>query len=265
MKTFKSLLTVALSFGLGALTIYFVQRTSPAPSATNQICLDYSASHFTGANLDTVLSDLARYNGTHVPAVEADMRNNGINKRASRVCTFPLDTLKKFIYFLEKYSSQYRVSPQDLAIGFYYGVYPKKMISTTGEDYGSLHTLFMVPATFDQDEKRYVDYDPINNVPLAEHISKVESEEQDKVNQEKKDKVDQGKRDDDKQKEKNKGKSKESYKAFILGMPRTTQSRSFAASASSTLQPMLKNQGGLCPPRCPPPSTNSLLNGTESY
>jgi hypothetical protein len=264
MENLKTLLKIASGFGFGALTVYLILRNSPEPSATNQICLDYSASHFTGSDLKEVMSYIARYNGTHVPVVEADMRNYGIEKNPSRVCTFPLDTIKKFIYFLEKYSSEKGVSPKDLAIGFYYGVYPKKMLAKTGEDYGSLHTLFMVPATFDQDKKQYIDYDPINNVPLSVHISNVKSEGQDKVNQEKKGKGDQEKRDDDKREEKDKTKGKESYKAFILSMPGTVQSRSFAASTSLTQQPMLKNQGGLCPPRCPT-LTYSLLDGTESY
>jgi hypothetical protein len=251
MKNFKLSLSIVLAFGFGAFSTLLVQCNSRIETPTDQICMDYSNSHFTGANLDTVLSDLARYNGTHVPAVEADMRNNGIEKRASRVCTFPLDTLKKFIYFLEKYSSQHRVSPEDLAIGFYYGVYPKKMISTTGEDYGSLHTLFMVPAALDQKSNDYIDYDPINNVPLATHI-------RNEVKQEKKGK--------EKGEETGKVKRKEPFMAYILSMSETAQSRSLAASAGSLVQPMAKNQGGLCPPRCPPSSSlQTLLSGTESY
>lgn len=227
MKSFKMPTVIALSIGMGVLLNIVFEKFVAKQNAENQICMNFSAEPFSGSNLDSVRSDLSRYIGTHELAVEAQMRLNGINKRASRSCTFPLDTIKKFIYYLEKHASKHNVRSTDLAIGFHYGVYPKKMITPNGQDYGSLHTLFLIPAKYDPVTQNYFNYDPINNKDLSYYYDV------------------------------------KAWNAIILRIYESITSRAIMVSPSTPpiQEPMAKNQGGLCPPRCPSTSITSSSKG----
>lgn len=73
----------------------------------------------------------------------------------ARAIWFSLDSLKKFICTIEKYSEQLHIKPEDLGVRMYYAVYKHD------SEYQGLHTLFMVP-TFavsgSKDEEQ--DFDP---------------------------------------------------------------------------------------------------------
>lgn len=218
---------IAIGIAIGVVTTILIEMLSEQEEKSKtSICMDYSASPFDGVVLDSVLDDIGRYGGTHVPAIEASMAAAGINKPASRSCTFPLDTLKKFIYYLEKYSARHRMNTDTLAVKFYYGVYPQTMTAPNGMEYGSLHTLFLVPTFYKEETNEYIDYDPLTGRLLSTLDN--------------------------------------TSIAMVLGVP---ELRRFYAvlpklPSNSQQQPMVKNQGGLCPPNnC----DSELLSRTTSY
>lgn len=144
---------VLLLFGLASNTLQ--QR----PRETT-ICPTCVKDSFKGVNLDALVRNVARYRGTHLKLVEANMEKWTLDqKRAARTCTYTLDTLKKFICLIETYSKQASINPKDLAIRFAYGVYPKDE-KVYNEKYGSLHTLFMIPAKYDSVKNVFVEFDP---------------------------------------------------------------------------------------------------------
>ncbi|MBG9376392.1 hypothetical protein I5907_09120 [Panacibacter sp. DH6] len=74
----------------------------------------------------------------------------------ARAVWFPLDTIKKFICNIEKYSAQLHVRSNELGIRFYYATYPGNF-SFYPQRSGQ-HTLFMSP-TIDV-EGQAIDFDP---------------------------------------------------------------------------------------------------------
>lgn len=126
---------------------------------STRICHDCVKDEFKRVSLHDLIDDVARYRGTHMKDITADMRAHTYQKEPSRSCTYTFDTLKKFMCLVETYSKMAGIEPKDLAIRFVYGVYPKKE-PLYGEQYGSLHTLFMIPAVFQPSTGAFVEFDP---------------------------------------------------------------------------------------------------------
>jgi len=73
-------------------------------------------------------------------------------------CWYSLDTLKKFICLIEKYSKVLKVPPGQLGIRFHYAAYPDERRIRFDSNYAKLHTLFMVPTYADSGTN--FDFDP---------------------------------------------------------------------------------------------------------
>ena len=73
----------------------------------------------------------------------------------ARVAWYPLDTLKKFICTIEKYSDSLNIPSSQLGINFYYAIYGD---NKHRRDYSFRHTLYCVP-TVGHDSIHY-DFDP---------------------------------------------------------------------------------------------------------
>jgi hypothetical protein len=230
MKTFKLPIVIAISFAVGVLFTILVNRFNPSVSK-NQICLSYTEDDIHRITLDELMEDAARYRDTHAKPTEAAMRSLSLqNDTASRSCYFNVDVLKKFLYYVEMYSREHKIESKDLAINFYYTIYPKEKIMPDGKQYGSLHSLYLVPAKSVSKGAGYDDFDPITNKTLAQLVSN------DKASQ-------------------SSGQSNiieriKGTKIFAIAPQPFTQLKSRSLSSLSNTSPLIRNQGGLCP--CPP-------------
>jgi hypothetical protein len=153
--TFTCGMICAILLMLGLSVCAPLIKTSDVEESTR--CVDCEKDNFLEVPLDHFMENVARYNGTHVKDTEPEMRRITRQKLASRTCTYSIDTLKKFICILEKYAGKHGIVSKDLAIKFFYGVYDQKQ-KVNGEFYGSQHTLYMVPAVYDNSQGVYHEF-----------------------------------------------------------------------------------------------------------
>jgi len=137
------------------------QRSSPAPASS----IDCDNDGFFGLTAMDFMKGIARYRDKRWRQVNKIARQDVPGRRFNdpRSCWYSLDTLKKFICLIEKYSQQLGLPSDKLGINFYYAVYPGQGV--WNEDYRCAHTLFMAP-TFSQpvlnhpDSSVNIDFDP---------------------------------------------------------------------------------------------------------
>jgi hypothetical protein len=132
---------------------------------------------FHNVKIDDFYKNVARYRSTHIERIKGKMPKDpqtGARKNPSRMFIYSVDVLRDFFTVIEKSADKSGIKPDELAIRFYYGVYPRtETIPNTAFppnpdlDYGSLLTLFMVPNYWDDETKSYRDLDIKG---LAEHI-----------------------------------------------------------------------------------------------
>lgn len=132
---------------------------------------------FDGVLAKDFIRVVARYRKTHwdvinrianLPGVASGVNPNtaDINGNPtfqdSRCVWFSLDTIKKFMCYMERYSDSVGIPSDSLGIRFYYAVYPDTATSDFPEsEYGTRfgqHTLYMVPTRQVQGEG--IDFDP---------------------------------------------------------------------------------------------------------
>jgi hypothetical protein len=231
MKTSKLLSITLVSFALGVFTMFIIGKFYWNTLAANKICSSYDQDDIARISLHELMEDAARYRTTHAQPVEETMRRLSLqNKTASRSCYFSLETLKKFLYYVETYSQSHNIQSKDLAINFYYTIYPREKEMPNGKKYGSLHSLYLVPSKMDSQGIGYDDFDPISNKTLTQLTDK------DKFAQ-----------DSSRNAIINRMKQIEIF--ALAPQPVLQSMRSPQASADATA-PLMRNQGGLCP--CPP-------------
>lgn len=115
------------------------KKPEPAISCAN--CTDDA---FYGLPVEKFLRGVSRYNKTHVDDIKKN-RQFPKDKMPSRSCWYSLDTLKKYICLIEKYSKELNIPTSELGIRFHYAVYENDGPRMMNDNYASLHTLFMVP------------------------------------------------------------------------------------------------------------------------
>lgn len=196
----------------------------------NKDCYQCTNDSFYGLSAEEFIKGVARYKKTHFDKIVADsyMVSNRITND-SRACWYSLDTLKKFICLIERYSASLSpsVNSGKLGINFYYATYPHKNL--WNEDYKSLHTLFMVP-TIQDAQKNNVDFDPRYSMNVSQGSRVVTLSQL--------------------------LESKSNFNVQLFALEGATANRGAAAFA--------KNQGQLCPPTCPGTS-NGTLNAVANH
>jgi hypothetical protein len=241
----KSLLTSAGMITVGAFIFFACQKSAVPPQESFKSCYKCKQDEFYGLTVDEFMEGVARYKHTHVKAVNADPYMVSNRLEASRSCWYSIDTLKKFICLIEQYSKKVDVKPEDLGIRFYYAVYPSTgPIVQNGDNYKSMHTLFMVP-TVQGPDSIPVDFDPRYSAQNIEKAKdKTDTDNQDSATYRKSKDI------DPKHKYYTITELDKSVKLFML----ETKSANAAASTSG----MVKNQGMLCPPTCTSLSSSTL-------
>jgi hypothetical protein len=191
-------------------------------------CYNCGTDTFAGITYGEFRYGIARYKTTHYDLVNQDTYMKSINDSDARSCWYSLNTLKRFICLIEKYTSKLVANPDslDLGIRFYYSVYPDSIqpgIDSFNIVNKSHHTLFLVPTYYDSANSANIDFDPRDSIsPL--NFSFVNAD---------------------------------NFVGFILaGQPIRALISSNSNGNSST--GATQNQGQLCPPTCPTTVGNTL-------
>ena len=161
----KTLIVFSAGFILAALVLTGFTNNS-APERETRICHDCKTDNFKEIPINDFFADIARYNGTHVKGIRNATRqaqDNNPKVEPARVCIYSLDTLKKFICFIETYAKAAQIPTDSLGINFYYAVYPKRK-HIGDHNVGSLHTLYLTPTYYDARNEMYM---PIHLKALA--------------------------------------------------------------------------------------------------
>ena len=169
-----------------------VQQRKPC----NQFCYDYSSTVFSGLSLKEAKELTGLYSANHYPSYTQGMQSGLPRKQIdSKSVWFSLETLKKFIYQIERFSCQNcgQKAPA-LGVRIYYGEYS----GTTGtnaalpgfrnlpRDYAGLHTLMMVPTI--RERNKNVDFDPLatynqgkcDRLSLSDYLKRLDKSYSDK-------------------------------------------------------------------------------------
>ena len=222
-------------FLLILLTIQHCTTTTPAAPPPFQSVADCYADPSYGIPATEFMQGVARYRQVHQGVVNA---NNsavyGLNFEDARSFWYSLDTLKKFICLIERYSDSLHIPEDSLGVRIYYAVYPNQAGGpTTG--YACHHTLFFVPTRSNPGTGQAYDFDPRQNGKVYGSIL-------------------------DTQQVKANPAYYASLRLLILGKSMVTMVTSPGTSANPAVVPLSSNEGQLCPPNCPNPSTLSLVD-----
>lgn len=143
------------------LFLAFQKKNAPAAEQPPyQTCIDCGETDFTGVAGGDLLDAISRYGTTHSSIINRQPYPARHGIKDGRACWFPIDTLKKFICLVEKYSKNLNLNSSDLGIRFYYGVYGDSASHIWDKAYASQHTLFMVPTYNDKSTSYDIDFDP---------------------------------------------------------------------------------------------------------
>ena len=162
----------------------------------------------------------------------ANITSAGSVTNDARSVWFPLETIKRFIYEIEKTTCSAGCNDKAFGIRIYFAAYPQLQLMTQNPDLGGLdpayakhHTLFMVPTYTDATSGGPIDFDPWHMVGCkATPYSKIM-------------------------------KWSPTEKSLILVPSYYSQSYQMNISNSTgTSTGTVLNHGGLCPPICQPPT-----------
>jgi hypothetical protein len=214
----KKLFKIHISFLMAAVLLVSCKGPENPESTNTKICHDCEHENFEGVPIANFMKDVARYNNTHVRNIRPDLASEGINP--SRACWFSLDVIKRFVCLIESEAEKQNLSKDDLGIRFYYAVYPNRH-TVDGNEYGKLHTLYMVPTMHQENEnvdigllpQVYSDIDTLKTTHTLWDLSKIDS----------------------------------NIKVLILH----TSSVKDIPSIGGRPPALIQNQGQLCPPTCP--------------
>jgi hypothetical protein len=157
--------------------LYFYSCTTSPNSVVagedkNLICDNYSSTTFEGLDSKLILEMAKNYKDNYYPS----MHPTGNESLDARSIWFNLDTLKKFIWYIESKSIKNGLQNiPGLGIRLYYARYPKAEkyaefpnLSNVNPTYQNMHTVFMLPTYKDAATGFNVEFDPNfikNNVP----------------------------------------------------------------------------------------------------
>lgn len=250
------------NLGWMLVTMLIMANCTNNSNSANSICTDCPSDNFYGVEASKFVKGLARYRNFKWNAInkrDSAEINNGKPFEDARSCWYSIDTLKKFICLLEKYS-QYvgsGIQHENLGIRFYYAAYDvsvndtyqiktisKDAQSTYTQPLGLYHTLFMVPTYHDKEVNLDIDFDPRASCgKTIEEINQHPVNPDQIVNPTAKDLFIW-----------NKYLADSTSKLFILDHTSVTAKT-----------PSVQNQGRLCPPNCPTSVFSTLSQSDLSF
>lgn len=164
-------LLIAVVIAFGAYIYKFPPKKSTSTPTPNpeKICMDYSKEKMSELSVDLIHTMVKGYQGKQLNCINAlpDFKEKG----DAHSIWFDLETLKKFIYNIEKKSKD--ITSKELGIRIYYAAYPQiddwskyndltsfQTLNSIRKEYGYLHTLVMIP-TRTIDNKTF-DFNPLD-------------------------------------------------------------------------------------------------------
>lgn len=169
MKTI-SLLAAGCLIGYVASLLFSCRTTHVSGiipnSGASPIGCYYPNDTFYGLSARDFVYCVERYKTTHDDLINQNLSSTYLSAAPpivdARNCWFPLDTLIKFLYLVQKYSANLGLNHTQEGVRFYYAAYPHD-ISSLGEivpgNYWCHHTLFMMP-TYADSIGNNIDFDP---------------------------------------------------------------------------------------------------------
>lgn len=160
----KRTLIISNVFWVLLFSVFLFKNCTPEPSAGK--CADLSKSYekepFTGFPGETAYAMSQTYQKNHYAVF-----NRNLKTPDARSAWFSLDSLKKFIWHIEKATCELKEGDvSGLGIRFYFAEYPdaetmKKLrgLENADPELAGKHTLFLVPTL--QNEDGHVDFDAI--------------------------------------------------------------------------------------------------------
>lgn len=238
--------TRILSYGGGVITGVLLVMLFSASSVREKADVDRVAppaevpgTEFHLVPLREFLTNVARYRQEHAMAVSKSMSRKYDRKiEPSRMFIYSVPVLEAFFNEIRAYAYQTELNPNELAIRFYYAVYPEGR-SVAGHDYGLLHTLYMSPNYWSEAEQKYKDIDIKGLAEKAKKLGNDYAQQKDKLIKDSYlEKVD---------------KSDSNAEVLLLDATAVPYMGPLPSrSGSSVPYPFeVINQGQLCPPNCP--------------
>lgn len=198
-RTLKIILAGVL--GAFALYIYFFppntgtdvvvvdekNDTIKAQIDSTSLCMDFKDYNPSTLNTGLIRDMVEIYKANQLQSIQGSTTNPITNDAYS--VWFDLDTIKKFIYHIEKGVQKNSSRPERLGLRFYYGAYPKKMFWGKANGYEDLeeflkdpvkvsyenkHTIVMMP-TIDNGGK-IIDFNPFDKNTYSSGIAKPTSQ-----------------------------------------------------------------------------------------
>lgn len=178
LKLFAALLLVAL-----AVSIYFNFKTVPDESLCSDFSKDNPSTLSTG-----LVSDLTKnYRDNQLIEINKVMPSTDPDAHS---IWFDLDTIKKFIYHIEKNVKANSTIDEKLGLRMYYAAYPDSLqFNKTGNEdlkdlgknattrmYGLKHTIVMIPTIFNSSYGN-VDFNPLDENTYKGYITTVKKSE----------------------------------------------------------------------------------------
>lgn len=233
-----------IGFGGGLITgvlLVMLFSASAVREESNQSMASAEPQEFHPVRIEDFFRNVANYRDQHVRAVRENT-----NGRPSRMFIYNVSILEQFFKVIADNGSRAGLKHDELAIRFYYAVYPKKQ-KVAGHEYGSLHTLYMVPNYWDDNTMRYRDLDLIR---LADAVKNGYPGDTSKI-------IEQF------YLESLYEKDRKNATAFMLDATAVPYTGSVLPSpgGGSMSAPLVINQGQLCPPNCP---DKSLLDYVDA-
>lgn len=178
-----ALLLVSVAFGAYVYN-YPPITTTPVPNE-GSVCLDYENESMSTLDVDLIHQMTENYRANQWTFINTNPRSKTKNDAYS--IWFDIETLKKFLYHIEKTTKDRDESVRNTQLGvrIYYAAYPETEamnkfpdLSPTEAnpeiaDYASLHTLIMIP-TITTPDGAMLDYNPLDPETYKSGLSKIE-------------------------------------------------------------------------------------------
>lgn len=248
--------TRILSYGGGVITGVLLVMLFSASSVREKADVDWMAApadapanEFHLVPLKEFLANVARYKDEHAFPVSKEMMRKYDRKiEPSRMFIYSIPVLEAFFSEIKARAYQAELNPHEMAIRFYYAVYPQGR-TVAGHKYGLLHTLYMSPNYWSDEEQKYMDIDVDRLAANAAKLGNDYALQKDKLIRE--------------SYLVNVDKSDSNAAVLLLDAtavpymgPLPSRSGSAAPYAFQVI-----NQGQLCPPNCP---ANTLIDYADS-
>lgn len=189
----KILTSIVLTAGLTALLMWWLlgrtgdlTTTGDSLASTSSICTDYDSLAMSTLNCDLIHTMVDNYNKNQLYFIEKDSSFRSSTGDDASSIWFDLETLKKYLYHIERISRKKdpSLTTDKLGVRIYYATYPEEINPTRWPDldprinpgmreYGSLHTLIMIP-TIERDGSAR-DFNPLDTATYAYGLAQLPS------------------------------------------------------------------------------------------